>query len=341
MPSEEVVRPEAILSRALTAFADLDAKDGGPQADGGPKADARGCTDARAWVENHVPLLDCPDAAIQTSYYFRWWTYRKHIRKTDLGYIVTEFLPEVPWAGYANSIVAAAGHHLYEGRWLRGSRDFLADYVSFWFRKEADSFRYRTWLADAVRAYACVTGDLETVRQVLPALIDRQRKLQGLHAHSSGLYWSDDDHDAMEYSISGNGLRPTLNSYLFGDARAIAEMASWLGEAGIARDLEAEAERLRALVLRLWQKPASFFKTVHAETQDSDVGLLPDAVAKAHDARELIGFIPWYFGLPPDEEEYGAAWSQLLDEDGFQAPFGLATAERRHPRFMFKADHEC
>ena len=33
--------------------------------------------------------------------------------------------------------------------------------------------------------------------------------------------------------------------------------------------------------------------------------------------------------------------AELFDTDGFSAPYGLTTAERRHPRFMFKNAHEC
>ena len=76
---------------------------------------------AAAWdfLKANIPLLDCPDKDIQTTYYFRWWTYRKHIKQTPDGFIVDEFLPQVDWAGKYNSISCAAGHHLYEGRWLR------------------------------------------------------------------------------------------------------------------------------------------------------------------------------------------------------------------------------
>ena len=33
--------------------------------------------------------------------------------------------------------------------------------------------------------------------------------------------------------------------------------------------------------------------------------------------------------------------ANLMDEEGFAAPWGITTAERRHPRFMFKHEHEC
>ncbi len=49
--------------------------------------------------------------------------------------------------------------------------------------------------------------------------------------------------------------------------------------------------------------------------------------------------MPWYFNLPDPGHE--AAWDQIMDPAGFYAPFGPTTAERRHPRFMFKHSHDC
>src|SRR5271155_4476304 len=77
-------------------------------------------TNGAAWdfLKNNIPLFECPDKDIELTYYFRWWTYRKHIKQTPDGFIITEFLPDVPWAGKGDSIDCAAGHHIYEGRWL-------------------------------------------------------------------------------------------------------------------------------------------------------------------------------------------------------------------------------
>lgn len=58
------------------------------------------------------------------------------------------------------------------------------------------------------------------------------------------------------------------------------------------------------------------------------------------DARELHGYTPWYFGLPDPEQ--AIAWRQLMDPAGFYAPYGLTTAERRHPKFALSYQgHEC
>ncbi|HKI89274.1 MAG TPA: glycosyl hydrolase family 65 protein, partial [Draconibacterium sp.] len=52
--------------------------------------------------------------------------------------------------------------------------------------------------------------------------------------------------------------------------------------------------------------------------------------------REEIGFIPWYFNLPG--KGYEKAWKQVSETDGFLAPFGITTAERRSPEFR---THGC
>ena len=56
-------------------------------------------------------------------------------------------------------------------------------------------------------------------------------------------------------------------------------------------------------------------------------------------AREEIGYIPWSFNLP--DAGYEEAWAQILDTDGFKAPFGLTTAERRHPQFRSHGVGTC
>ncbi|MDT8390359.1 MAG: hypothetical protein RRC34_07610 [Lentisphaeria bacterium] len=38
--------------------------------------------DALAFMEANVPRFECPDTILERTYYFRWWTYRKHIKET-------------------------------------------------------------------------------------------------------------------------------------------------------------------------------------------------------------------------------------------------------------------
>jgi hypothetical protein len=51
-----------------------------------------------------------------------WRVWKEHLRDTGpgSGHILTEFLPPVGYAAPDDGIVAAAGHHIMEGRWVRG-----------------------------------------------------------------------------------------------------------------------------------------------------------------------------------------------------------------------------
>ena len=284
-----------------------------------------------AWdfLKVNIPLLDCPDDEIQRTYYFRWWTYRKHIKNTPVGFIVDEFLPNVAWAGAFNSINCAAGHHTYEGRWLHDPR-YLNDYISFWFGKGGNPRSYSFWAADSVWQRYCVSGDGTEASRVLSNLIANYESWEKSNRDESGLYWQVDDRDGMEASIGGSGLRATINSYQFGDALAIARIAELAGNADIASDFRLKAAAIKKLVQeRLWDPKAQFFK------------VLPRGENKPlANVRELHGFTPWYFDLP--DPEFAVAWKQAIDPQGFMAPFGLATAEQRHPEFTIAyTGHEC
>ena len=90
-------------------------------------------TEAADFLKANIPLFECPDKDMEEIYYFRWWTYRKHIKQTPEGYIITEFLPDVGWAGKHNGISCPALLQYNEGRWLRNQR-YLDDYAHYWLR---------------------------------------------------------------------------------------------------------------------------------------------------------------------------------------------------------------
>ncbi len=33
------------------------------------------------WMKVNMPLFECPDKNFERIYYFRWWTFRKHIKQ--------------------------------------------------------------------------------------------------------------------------------------------------------------------------------------------------------------------------------------------------------------------
>jgi hypothetical protein len=82
------------------------------------------------------------------------------------------------------------------------------------------------------------------------------------------------------------------------------------------------------MLATLWNPRDEFFEVVREDGSFADV-------------REAIGFIPWYFAIPPGGRGYEAAWRQFTDERGFRAPCGITTAERRHPRFRSHGVGTC
>lgn len=286
---------------------------------------------AEAWkfLKDNIPLFECPDEDLQRTYYFRWWTFRKHLKQTPAGFIVDEFLPSVSWAGNFNSINCAAGHHFYEGRWLHQPQ-FLDDYARFWFRGDGEPRRYSFWAADSIWARYLVTGERKLPLDLLPDLIRNYGDWEKQQRDANGLYWQIDGCDGMEVSIGGSGYRATINSYQFGDARAIAHIADLAGKPDIAAVYRAKAAAIKKLVQeRLWDKDAEFFK-VRPRGENR----------KLADVREEHGFTPWYFQMP--DPQFAVAWKQLMDPQGFFAAFGPTTAERRHPQYEISYQgHEC
>ncbi len=295
--------------------------------------------DAWPFLEANIPFFECPDKEMEEVYYYRWWTYRKHIKQTPDGYVITEFMPNVSWAKKYNSISCPAMHHFREGRWLH-DQDIIKDYGLFWLRKGGDPYVYSFPIAESFLQYQMVHPDNSLLKDVLPDLITNFREWEKRRRSADGLFWQYDGQDGMEVAIGGTGKRPTINSYLFADARAIAYIAAISGDAGLSEKYTGEAERIRQLTLdKLWDPQAGFFKVIPTKGENKGDDKTPE---KQSDARELLGYVPWYVELPPRNAGYETAWKQLMDPKGFYAPFGPTTAEQRHPGFRVSYEgHEC
>ncbi|GIW75666.1 MAG: hypothetical protein KatS3mg104_0729 [Phycisphaerae bacterium] len=288
------------------------------------------------WILDQCPLFDCPDPQIRTIYYFRWWVYRKHIKRTPHGRIVTEFITPVSHASSYNAISCALGLHLAEGRWL-ADQTLLNEYVNFWFTAGetgglARKFHnYSSWLHWAEWQRYLVTGDRSYILSQFDRFVADYELWEAEKRLPNGLFWQYDVRDGMEESISGSRIhknaRPTINSYMYANAIALARIARLAGRADLVERFEEKAQTLRKLVHEhLWDEKDSFFKA-----QKDENGL--------SDARELIGYIPWCFNLPYSGTE--SAWKYLVDEKCFWAPAGLTTADRSHPMFRSHGVGQC
>ena len=294
--------------------------------------------DAEAFLSQNIPLFECPDKQMEETYYFRWWTYRKHIKKTNDGFVITEFLPDVPWAGKDNAISCPAAYHFYEGRWLH-NQEYLDSYAEYWFHRGGNPRSYSFWPADALYKFYLVTGNKKLLQKLFP---DLEKNLQSWidekYDNRKDLFWQSDDRDGMEVSVSGSqskggiGYRPTINSYMFAEASALAKISQILGVKSKAEYYSEKAEQFRNdILLKLWNKEDAFFEVIPKNGKDTFSGV-----------REIIGYTPWAFNIPADCEEYSLAWKQLMSRDGFFAPYGPTTTEQRSPGFKISYEgHEC
>lgn len=298
-----------------------------------------------AWLQKNIPLFECPDREVEEIYYFRWWSYRKHIKQTPKGYVITEFLPPVSHAGEFNTISCATSLHLAEGRWLSDDR-YLNDYTKFWLRGDRGKpqphfHKFSSWFAAAAWDRYLVNADKKFLVKLLPDLVADYRAWETERQLTNGLFWQYDVRDGMEESISGSrtakNIRPTINSYMFANARAIADIARLANKPKVAVEFTTKANELKSLTQQhLWDPSAAFFKVQIAA--DPSVASVPYVLS---DAREAIGYIPWMFALPDADKGFEAAWAQLTNPQGFAAPFGITTAERRHPDFRNRGVGTC
>ena len=299
------------------------------------------------FLSENIPLIDLPNKDLEETYYFRWWTFRKHIKSTEDGFVITEFLPEVSWSMKHNTINCPAGHHIYEGRWLKESK-YISEYIDFWLNKSGEGIRqYSFWIADAFVAFNNIHRNDSIISKQLKPLINNYSEWEKIKKDEGKiLFHQYDDRDGMELTVSGRKLnngteifgiesvRPTINSYMYADAKAISKISYMNNDIENGEKYEMKANEIKNETQRaLWNEELNFF-TVLPKNYDK--------TSKPLDVRELIGFVPWYFNLPDDEPKYAAAWNKIMDTTGFYAPVGLTVTEQSDPYFKISYEgHEC
>ena len=302
------------------------------------------------WYESHIPFFESPDPDIDATYYYRWELVTKHLTygSPQTGYTFSEFIDRPFWSGAYGAISCPLGHQMYEIRWLRNS-PAVEDFARYWFETPGAQPRsYSNWYGDAVWATYLVTADRQYLRTMLPHMEAQYTGWMAEHwdpAHRM-FHW-DGLHDGMEVNINSrlttdpgsgaDGYRPTLNSYLYADARAISEAAALFGDLAKSRDYAARAADLKQRVQReLWDSSRQFF--FHQFAHDEKDGIKANTLtyrsgpyAGNPHGREEIGYVPWQFNLP--DPGYESAWRFLMDTAYFLSARGPTTVERHDPQF--------
>jgi hypothetical protein len=111
---------------------------------------------------------------------------------------------------------------------------------------------------------------------------------------------------------------------------AVSSLAALSNDTSLALIFKQKADTIKVkLKEKLWDKTAGFYKVLP---------MAKDAVTCS--ARELLGYTPWFFNMtaPGDQK----AWSYLMKNQFFRAPYGLTTVEQDDPGFRISYEgHEC
>ena len=292
--------------------------------------------DAAQWMERNIPLFDCPDEDFREIYYFRWWSLRKHIKRTPVGWGMTEFLVPRSYADRYNLIACAIGHHVMETRWLRDTT-YMHQILRTWYygnngQAMAKMNKFSSWNPHAIYEAFKVQGDTTFLLSLRPRMEEEYARWKSTNRLANGLYWQGDVQDGMEESISGGRkkqyARPTINSYMTANAKALEKISLLENRQQEAQGYAKDAQEMLQLIEgKLWNPDHQFFETLRGDTSAQ--------------VREAIGFMPWYCNLLTNNSKYDIAWQQLKEEKGFSAPYGLTTAERRHPQFRSHGTGTC
>lgn len=310
------------------------------------------------WYQQNIPFFECPDREIQTTYYYRWELLTKHLTygSPNSGFSFTEFIDRPFWSGAYGAISCPAGHQLYEARWLLDPR-VARDYGKYWLRTPgAQPRNYSTWLADSLWAVHEVHSSEEYLLDLLPDLVRNYEAWeQRQFVPEVGLFWQTGHDDGMEFNINSRqtkdilrgapSYRPSFNAYMWADAMAIARIADLADEPSIEKRFRDKAEALKNNVqTKLWDPQRKFFFPMYRDDEERDghqvrKGTLTyqsGQFAGDSHGRELIGYVPWQFGMLDPDQGFEVAWKKLVDVDGFRAERGPCTVERNDPMFLLQ-----
>lgn len=308
------------------------------------------------WFAANIPVIDSPDEELDKTYYYRWELVTRHLvySNPNTGYVFTEFANRPFWSGAYGTISCPAGMQLDDIRWLADPR-YARDYMRFWMRHPgAQPRNYSFWAAESAWSVHEVAPHREFIVDLLPDLVrNYEGWMQRGWVENMGMFWQLGHDDGMEFDINaqqtndilrgGQSLRPSFNSYMWADARALGQIASLAGDSKTADRFEKKAARIKEQVQKkLWDPSRAFFFPMSNQRHEKDGHVVEKHTltyetgqfAGSPHGRELHGYVPWAFNmLDPGFED---AWQFLMDEGFFKAPFGPTSIERNDPLFVLK-----
>jgi hypothetical protein len=351
------LKPEGDVAQAQVAVSFENRRRDGAAADLPDDLLAQHEAEYNRWFFDNVPYFDASDPAFKRMWYYRWWVVRFNMTQADTpdlkGYRFYEGK-----LGFDNEISFAVPVQLKELSYLRDPE--------FGLQQAENSYRnlssgavvdppgspywgetYSHWIAAAVaefnRVHPIPLGRLD---KLLPAMAGDVRSwLSQFDSDGDALpeRWKPRvtgyDLDILSYwFFSGMKLDLTVDppalervdfaSFVYANARAVAELARVAHNTVLASEFDAVADRVRAATLQqLWDDDTHFFYPQRA----SDHTRVP--------IRELHGFFPFTTRLAPDEPRYLEALKKFVDPEEFWARFPpVITSQYYYRRWTWEMD---
>ncbi len=295
------------------------------------------------WYTDQIPFFESSDPRMTEIYYYRWEVFRAHLRDLgERGYVFTEFLDDVSWdrAPFA-TLNDSAIFPIRDGRWLR-SRHYVNDFIDYLYAGGGNDRHFSESIADAAYAHYLVHGDAAFTLRQLDAMKHVFNLWEDHYDFSKHLYWIEPLLDATEYSIAsieasggkdgftgGQAFRPSINTYMYANARAIGRLCRLKDDDAAALWYERRASDIRAhLVDSLWNSGFGHF--VDRFKVSNQYVHYWEFIR----GRELVGYLPWYANIPPDSGHYAQAWKHLLRRDELHGRYGMRTVEPSYRHYM-------
>ncbi len=293
------------------------------------------------FLKDNLPIFTCSDKTIEEIYYFRAYTFAKHICKNTKGqFIITEFSIPVHWAKDREGAIACpVGHQLREIRWFKKAREITRQYIEFWLDDIDGLLYYNNWFLSAVYDYLLVSADWAFIKENLEKMIEYVTRQKKEHLADCGMYKSVDNYDGMELSISAYGIRPTINSYVYANSFALSNILEYFGD-DRAKEYKNFSQQFKKDINENLFKN-DFYYALPLNEGESCKEYMPQFSNPnpTWDVKEQMGYIPFYFNIP--EKEHCVAFQYLTDKNVFSSPYGITTADKSHPQFNYYFGHSC
>jgi hypothetical protein len=233
-------------------------------------------------------------------------------------------------------------HHIYEGRWLHDDR-YMNGYINYLLKGGGNNRRYSESISDAANARYLVNADSAFLITQLDSMKQMYNEWSDHYDPGKNLYYIPAMPDATEYTIAsidasggsggfddGEAYRPTINSYMYANALAVAKTAAMKGDIATANEFRAKAAVLKENVEHdLWNDSLQHF------CDRFKVNNLYVHYWNFIRGRELAGMVPWYFNLPSNDGRFNNSWKHVIDTGQLSGPYGFRTNEPSY-QYYFK-----